>query len=123
MSDLLSRLTAKSCTKKESIIAHIECLLTTRQGSMQHLPDYGMGIFSNNDNALLGQSTFCQHMAKQIQRYEPRISQLTVERVISHDCYTPMQFRLSYLLPDNQHEQVLFTYLPNGRVRWHEAVH
>jgi len=65
---------------RSSIVENLRMVLTTRQGSVQHLPDFGMPdilqLIFNSDNSI---EQIKKEIRKVILKYEPRISELQVQ--------------------------------------------
>ncbi|MDR2386083.1 MAG: type VI secretion system baseplate subunit TssE [Deltaproteobacteria bacterium] len=81
---LFERLTmgsqAQALEENDSIRNHLLRLLTTRQGAVQTLPDYGLPDLNHlglSKSELL--SECCRVMAEGIERYEPRLTKVRVE--------------------------------------------
>ncbi|MDR2300805.1 MAG: type VI secretion system baseplate subunit TssE [Deltaproteobacteria bacterium] len=81
---LFERLTmgqrAEEMDENDSIRNHLLRLLTTRQGAVQTLPDYGLPDLNDlglSKSELLGEC--CRVIAEGIERYEPRLSNVKVE--------------------------------------------
>ncbi len=66
-------------TSHQSITYHLNILLNTRQGSLQHLPNYGIPdlniIYQGLPDSISG---FAKLLCKIIERYEPRLSDVSV---------------------------------------------
>jgi len=72
-----------------SIQHHLSYLLNTKQGSIQHLPDYGVpdlsAIYQNLPESIYG---LTQCIEKAIIKFEPRIRQVTVNGFqVKHSSY------------------------------------
>ncbi len=62
-----------------SIHSHLVELLNTRQGSLPHLPDYGLPDFlSAYHNFNYHQHQFAQMIKHTIERYEPRLTNVVI---------------------------------------------
>ncbi|MDR2367603.1 MAG: type VI secretion system baseplate subunit TssE [Deltaproteobacteria bacterium] len=80
---LFERLTmgpeAEALDENESIRNHLLRFLTTRQGAVQTLPDYGLPDINDlglSKSELLGEC--CRVIAEGIERYEPRLTDVKV---------------------------------------------
>jgi type VI secretion system protein len=66
---------------RSSIIENLRMVLSTRQGSVQHLPDFGMPdilqLFFNSDNSI---EPIKKEIKKVILKYEPRIAEVQVQK-------------------------------------------
>ena len=77
----------------KAILDHLVVLLNTRQGSLTHMPDYGMPPFDLRAQHLIAKNQFIKSLKSLIYTYEPRISYLSVES-INHqraDCVLELQ--------------------------------
>ncbi|MDR2443009.1 MAG: type VI secretion system baseplate subunit TssE [Deltaproteobacteria bacterium] len=90
---LFERLTmgreAQALTEDDSIRNHLLRFLTTRQGSVQSLPDYGLPDLNDlglSKSELLTEC--CRVIAEGIDRFEPRLKNVKVE--VSADSQGPM---------------------------------
>jgi type VI secretion system protein len=72
-------LAADSLTRK-SIIDHLTRLLNTRQGSVPIDPHYGLSDLSNIAGSLAAGTTeaICEEVALQVNRYEPRLTNVRI---------------------------------------------
>lgn len=63
-----------------SIVENLRMILTTRRGSVQHLPDFGVSdilqIYIRSDNPI---ESLKQELKQVILKYEPRISEVRME--------------------------------------------
>ncbi|WP_133129406.1 type VI secretion system baseplate subunit TssE [Legionella yabuuchiae] len=78
MTDLIHRLLGKPCSIEESILSHIQYLLNTRQGSLIHMPDYGLSEYPVHQVFAETQKRFIDDLKTLIERFEPRVNSLTV---------------------------------------------
>ena len=66
---------------RSSIIENLRMVLSTRQGSVQHLPDFGMPdilqLFFNSDNSI---EPIKKEIKNIILKYEPRIAEVQVQK-------------------------------------------
>lgn len=64
----------------QSVLGHLTRLLNTRKGSVPADPDYGIADMSNIAGSYAYGTTesICAEVAQQIQRYEPRLSQVRI---------------------------------------------
>ena len=66
---------------RSSIIENLRMVLSTRQGSVQHLPDFGMPdilqLFFNSDNSI---EPIKKEIKNVILKYEPRIAEVQVQK-------------------------------------------
>jgi type VI secretion system protein len=95
---LFERLTmgplAQSIDEDESIRNHLLRLLTTRQGTVMALPDYGLPDLNDlaySKSELLAKS--CRTISNCISRYEPRLTNVIVQ--IISDSENPLNVAFS----------------------------
>lgn len=101
----------------EAVREHLALLLNTRQGSVSHLPDYGMpdlsGFYKGFPDSLkqLGES-----IHETVSRYEPRIADLQVNLASSSDSYFEAVFEIvGYLdAPGQPEHKVEFKTVISG---------
>lgn len=93
MSDLLSQLTNRERSLKQSIAWHVLAILNTRKGSVLHLPDYGLPDYTHQNQFAYKKQHFMTALKELIERYEPRIQSLTVNEVMTErsDCILQVQ--------------------------------
>lgn len=88
---LLDRLAAGE-TRKDvvgSVVAHLRDLLNTRQGDSQTVPDYGLVDFADVCHHMpKGVAMIQQQMRAVIQKYEPRLRNVSVRHVPNDDPLT-----------------------------------
>lgn len=91
----------------ESIRRHLLRMLTTRQGSVQALPDYGLPDL--NDLSLSRAEVVrqcCLAIEKCIARYEPRLREAKVMHVSVDEGKLNMAFRIEAIREDSDGMQV-----------------
>lgn len=81
MTDFLSRITGKEFTLRQSILNHIQLLLNVRQGSLMHMPDYGLPEYHIDQGFSENNKSFASALKEVIERYEPRVRSLVVEEI------------------------------------------
>ena len=96
---LFDRLTTpdawKSIDEDESIRLHLLRMLTTRQGAVQALPDYGLPDLNDLSFSRSDLIIHCCGAIKQcIEKYEPRLSAVEVSQAPTDDHFT-MAFNIS----------------------------
>lgn len=76
--------------KQTSIQMHLHYLLNTRQGTLQHLPDYGLPDITEIYQRLPYSTAYLlKTIAEVIEKYEPRLKQVVVRQ---------QQYSKNYLL-------------------------
>ncbi len=98
----------------KSIQNHLMLLLNTRQGSLQHLPNYGIPdlqhIYQGLPNSL---NSFSHRLSKIIEQYEPRLTQVIIQNrpVQQNNCIIYFEIRAQIKLGG----QIFFdTYFMSG---------
>ncbi len=82
----------------QSIKEHLEMLLSTRRGSLPHLPDYGLpdtSHLSMKDRHAIAR--FGKDIEETVRKYEPRLMHVRV-RPMGQDADSIADFRLGFLL-------------------------
>lgn len=85
-----------------SVAAHLSKMLSTRAGSVQTLPDYGLPDFNDSRRSLhdvLVDS--CRAIETFVQRYEPRLSDVTVN-MLEDESSLKLKFRIQGMLFDGR---------------------
>lgn len=81
---------------QHSIKNHLNLLLNSRQGSLQHLPEYGLSdlniIYQGLPDSIF---SFSRQVCKIIERYEPRLSEISVihKKSDKNDCIINLEIR------------------------------
>ena len=66
----------------ESLQVHLTCLLNTRRGSLQHMPDYGLPDMTEIYKSLpYSVNQLINAIYETIAKYEPRLSQVKVQHL------------------------------------------
>ena len=99
---MISRLSGASYDIKKSIAGHVRDLLNTRRGSVLHLPDYGLPEYCMHHQVLQEKKKFILEIKQLVERYEPRITSLTISEMDAqrHDCV--LQLKLVATLANTQ---------------------
>lgn len=68
--------------KLSSIKNHLNCLLNTRQGSVEHIPEYGLPDVQTLYQSLPDAKVrFIREVTRLIEEYEPRLSRVNVSQM------------------------------------------
>lgn len=79
--DFLNRINGEGQTIKHSILEHLSLLLNTRQGSLAHMPDYGLPEYNVRSFDSHAHQVFLMDIKALIEKFEPRIEALGIEKV------------------------------------------
>ncbi|MFQ5571548.1 MAG: type VI secretion system baseplate subunit TssE [Rhodothermales bacterium] len=86
---------AESGQRLQSVLSNLNRLFNTRQGSIDHLPDYGLPeVSSVYFNAPYSIDGLRQAVKEIVQKYEPRLSKVYVEQQHADD----QEMRLTFLI-------------------------
>lgn len=116
MGDFFSSMVAVEETIQQSIISHLDALLNTRQGSLSHLPEYGLPAYPSLSKESQEKKQFIQILQSVIARFEPRIDALSIIEIeaIPVDCV--LQIKLEATLFDKQLMVVNTSLLSGGQI-------
>jgi type VI secretion system protein len=92
-----------------SILATLNSLFNSRQGSCQTRPDYGLADF--NDALTKGADhapSIARAIKEQIERFEPRLTQVAVRPDSEDDDLMSLRFHISARLVGRDGERVVF---------------
>lgn len=118
---LLDKLALKpSRDQLTSIKDHLYCLLNTRQGSLSHIPEYGLPdivtLFQNLPDANF---TFVTEVTKLIENYEPRLSQVQVSQVVEDNVDCVVHLVVSARLKNQKKIRLNTLFLSGGTASVH----
>jgi type VI secretion system protein len=101
-------------TLKASILKHLEKILNTRQGAVAMDPEFGIPDFTHaQDLSLLEQD-----VARVIERYEPRLKDVVVRKVVLDDFGSNIALAVDANLAEEGVAVHFTTYMTSsGRVR------
>ncbi len=104
-------------TLHQSIINHLNSLLNTRQGSLHHLPDYGLPdldiIYQGLPNSI---TVFAKLLCKIIEIYEPRLAEVTVLYKSSNKNNCILNFEIRGKIKQSNHILLDTYFLSGGEV-------
>lgn len=98
MFDFLSQITGQPYDLKRSVTLHVQNLMNTRQGSLRHMPEYGLPEFSPHHSCPQEKKAYMAAIKNLIERFEPRITCLEIEEVMPQAAACIMQLRFKALL-------------------------
>lgn len=85
-----------------SVAAHLGKMLSTRAGSVQTLPDYGLPDFNDSRRSLHDVLMDSRRAIETfVQRYEPRLSDVTVN-MLEDESSLKLKFRIQGVLSDGR---------------------
>lgn len=94
--------TAKECLLA-SVAAHLSKMLSTRAGSVQTLPDYGLPDFNDSSRSAHDVLMDSRRAIEAfVQRYEPRLSAVTVDLDHGSESSLKLKFRIQGILSDGR---------------------
>lgn len=79
MSYLISKLSGQEYDLKHSVTQHVFNLMNTRQGSLVHMPDYGLPELSPHHACSQAKKAYIKHLKDLVEQFEPRIISLEVK--------------------------------------------
>ncbi|MEB0206048.1 type VI secretion system baseplate subunit TssE [Pseudomonas sp. CCC3.1] len=102
---------SREASAQASVAAHLAKMLSTRAGSVQTLPDYGLPDLNNMRLSLHDALTQARKAIEEfIERYEPRLSQVQVIFLPNDDDLLRLAFSLQgWLEVEGSKRQVSFT--------------
>lgn len=93
-----------------SIIENLRMVLSARQGSVQHLPDFGMPdilqLYFDSGNSI---DPIREELKKVILKYEPRISEVQVEKLDFSQESMRISLKIIAKIKDSQNKEILLT--------------
>jgi len=95
---------------KSSIIENLRMVLSTRQGSVQHLPDFGMPdilqLYFNSDNSI---DPIKKEIRNVILKYEPRIAEVLVQKTNFDQESMKITLKIIATVKDIPNKEILLT--------------
>ena len=95
---------------RSSIIENLRMVLSTRQGSVQHLPDFGMPdilqLFFNSDNSI---EPIKKEIKNVILKYEPRIAEVQVQKTDFDQESMKITLKVIVTVKDIPNKEILLT--------------
>jgi len=95
---------------RSSIIENLRMVLSTRQGSVQHLPDFGMPdilqLFFNSDNSI---EPIKKEIKNVILKYEPRIAEVQVQKTDFDQESMKITLKVIATVKDIPNKEILLT--------------
>ncbi len=93
-----------------SIIENLRMILTTRRGSVQHLPDFGISdilqLYINSDNPV---ESLKQEIKELILKYEPRISEVQIQSSEFDQKTLRASLKIIIKIKDSSNKEILLT--------------
>ena len=95
---------------RQSIIENLHMILKTRQGSVQHLPDFGMPdilqVYFKSGNSI---EPIKKQMKETILKYEPRIGDVRVDKTEFDQKNMRISLKIVASIKENPNKEVLLT--------------
>ncbi len=95
---------------RQSIIENLHMVLRTRQGSVQHLPDFGMPdilqMYFNSGNSI---DPIRKQIRETILKYEPRIGNVDVEKTDFDQKNMRIAFKIVASIKEHPNKEILLT--------------
>jgi type VI secretion system protein len=95
---------------RSSIIENLRMVLSTRQGSVQHLPDFGMPdilqLYFNSDNSI---EQVKKEIRNVILKYEPRIAEVQVQKTDFDQESMKITLKVIATIKDIPNKEILLT--------------
>jgi type VI secretion system protein len=95
---------------RSSIIENLRMVLSTRQGSVQHLPDFGMPdilqLYFNSDNSI---DPIKKEIRNVILKYEPRIADVEVHKTDFDQESMKITLKVIATIKDIPNKEILLT--------------
>ena len=95
---------------RSSIIENLRMVLSTRQGSVQHLPDFGMPdilqLYFNSDNSI---DPIKKEIRNVILKYEPRIAEVEVHKTDFDQESMKITLKVIATIKDIPNKEILLT--------------
>ncbi len=93
-----------------SIIENLRMILTTRRGSVLHLPDFGISdilqLYTNSDNPI---ESLKQEIKELILKYEPRISEVQIQNSEFDQKTLRASLKIIIKIKDSSNKEILLT--------------
>lgn len=102
---------------KNSISSHLAHLLNTKQGTLAHMPDFGLPdlteVYKRIPSSI---AQFKQAIIKTIEKYEPRLKQVQIIDTYIHDNeYSVLKFYIAGQLATGENISFNSNFLNEGR--------
>lgn len=95
---------------RSSIIENLRMVLSTRQGSVQHLPDFGMPdilqLYFNSDNSI---DPIKKEIRNVVLKYEPRIAEVEVHKTNFDQESMKITLKVVATIKDIPNKEILLT--------------
>lgn len=95
---------------RQSIIENLHMILKTRQGSVQHLPDFGMPdilqVYFKSGNSI---EPIKKQIRETILKYEPRIGEVRVDKTEFDQKIMRISLKIVASIKENPNKEVLLT--------------
>jgi len=95
---------------RSSIIENLRMVLSTRQGSVQHLPDFGMPdilqLYFDSGNSI---DPIKKELRNVILKYEPRIGDVQVQKTDFDQELMRISLKIVATIKDNPNKEILLT--------------
>lgn len=95
---------------RSSIIENLRMVLSTRQGSVRHLPDFGMPdilqLYFNSDNSI---DPIKKEIKNVILKYEPRIAEVQVQKTDFDQESMKITLKVIATIKDIPNKEILLT--------------
>ncbi|HLG32076.1 MAG TPA: type VI secretion system baseplate subunit TssE [Ignavibacteriaceae bacterium] len=95
---------------RSSIIENLRMVLSTRQGSVQHLPDFGMPdilqLYFDSGNSI---DPIKKEIRNVILKYEPRIGDVQVQKTDFDQEMMRISIKIVATIKDNPNKEILLT--------------
>jgi len=100
----------------DSVIAHLQRLLNTRQGNVPIAPDFGIPDITNTTGEGITELTIRieQELRNAIQKYEPRLRDVSVHLLSEHDDILTIRFKLEAVLATSRNTPVVLETIVNA---------
>ncbi len=109
---------AESNQRLQSVMSNLNRLFNTRQGSIMHLPDYGLpdvsAVYHDTPFAIDG---LRQAVKEVVQKYEPRLQKVYVEHQSTDDQDMRLTFLITGELDRGQRVKFQTTFASNDLVQ------
>ena len=99
----------------KSICDHLCRLLNTRQGTLSHIPDYGMPDIAEIYRGLPGSLVDLQNtVTRVVEKYEPRLEKVKVRNVSFDPLNSRIDFELSAVIKNSGRVVITTTFASTG---------
>ena len=97
MSYLISKISGQEYDLKHSVRQHVFNLMNTRQGSLVHMPDYGLPELSPHHACIHAKKSYIKSLKDLILQFEPRITSLEVKEdtADNHGCILQLTLKVT----------------------------